>query len=87
MAEPLAYKITAVNVQGEEISVYVSKGLRRETVKSMNEKLLQLIQKIYLKALFTTTKQKTNNRRFAPNDKMTRRQICGYSHKMVLLVR
>ena len=37
MAEPLAYKITAVNVQGEEISVYVSKGLRRETVKSMND--------------------------------------------------
>ena len=37
MAEPLAYKITAVNTDGEEISVYVSKGLRRETVKSMNE--------------------------------------------------
>jgi len=37
MAEPLAYKITAVNKEGEEISVYVSKGLRRETVKSMND--------------------------------------------------
>jgi|694.fasta_scaffold76474_7 hypothetical protein len=37
MSEPLAYKITAVNAEGEEISVFVSKGLRRETVKSMNE--------------------------------------------------
>ena len=37
MSEQLAYKITAVNKEGEEISVYVSKGLRRETVKSMND--------------------------------------------------
>lgn len=35
MKEALAFKVTSVAADGNEISVYVSKGLRRETVKSM----------------------------------------------------
>jgi hypothetical protein len=37
MKEALAFKVTSVAADGNEIAVYISAGLRRETVKSMND--------------------------------------------------
>ena len=52
MKEALAFKVTSVAADGKEIAIYISAGLRRETVKSMNDEYGNVeVEEIYPAAL------------------------------------